>query len=735
METIIQKEKQTKPRHEMAALLILFFLIFQVLSYYSYNPYDLSYHSTHPNNPCVNHGGIIGAYLTFIFLFTYGLAYCIAPFFILSLIIRLFLGLSFIDFLKWLLFLNLSMISASIVLSVNTYPGLDAAVFRYQLVSAGGIVGTVLGQEVILQFLGKSGGFVISLLLFLISLQGIGRFSYLQVIKRVYQTFVYVFSIVKKSLFRILSSIREYHAKRQKRKKEKEAEQKIISASEPPPYQGTFNPDWGPKQAEEKETSPLPEKNSESREDLSGSRSVRKKKGDWAFPGLDLLKPPQEVNLDLEENIKANAEKLIQTLHEFEVEADVVGVETGPVITRYEIQIGSGIKVQKVTSLDNDLALAMRAKSVRIIAPIPGKAAIGIEIPNQIRRMVYFKELLNSDAFKKMKHTIPLILGKDISGKPVFADLVSMPHLLIAGATGSGKSVCINSIIMSLLYTLSPAEVKIMMVDPKKVEMTGYKNLPHLYVPLITNPNKVAIGLRCLIEEMENRYHLFKEVEVRNIESYNKKDKTPYRKKMKSGPGDNGEPLKILPEKLPYIVVLIDELADLMMIARSEVESSIVRLAQLSRAVGIHLILATQRPSVDVVTGLIKANVPGRIAFRVSAKVDSRTVLDTIGAEKLLGYGDMLFLSPQSSDIVRIQGAYLDDDEIRKAVEYWESQGEPEYDPVTLNALEGPSDFEGEEDPLFKEAVEFIRETQQASTSLLQRKFKIGYNRASRLME
>ena len=468
---------------------------------------------------------------------------------------------------------------------------------------------------------------------------------------------------------------------------------------------------------------------------VSETNLLRKKTGQWIFPTLQYLNEPQSNSLDLEENIQANASKLVQTLHEFDVQSEVVGIESGPVITRYEIQIASGIKVQKVVSLDNDIGLAMRAKSVRIVAPIPGKSAIGIEIPNQIRKMVFFKELLVSQEFKNTKAEIPMVLGKDISGRPVIADLAAMPHLLIAGATGAGKSVCINTIVMSLLYTLSPSEVKIMMVDPKKVELAMYKSLPHLFVPLITNPNKVAQGLRCLIEEMERRYQIFKEAGVRNIQGYNKKDKTALREQLVSQ--ESGiDPMEAFPDRMCYIVAVIDELADLMLVAKAEIESSIVRLAQLSRAVGIHLILATQRPSLDVVTGLIKANVPARIAFRVSAKVDSRTVLDTQGAEKLLGRGDMLFLNPGDIDLNRLQGAYLEDNEINAVVEHWNNQGEPEYDHLAMNIINHQENAGGEpEDPLFHEAVEAIRLSKQASTSFLQKKFRIGYNRASRLID
>lgn len=728
---------------EIFAFLGIIFILIQILSFISYDPYDISFYSTSPNNPILNYCGIVGVYLTFVFIFTFGFSIILSPLFLTSVIFKILKGLDIWGLLKWLLYFQLSMISLSIVLSINTFPYLDKLVSDFQITGSGGIIGSILGKEIFKMLLGFEGTNIFFGILFFISLQGLIPFSYIQLAKNIFRFSKYLLISLKFIGIKIYKVIIQLYKKIQGIDIIEEVEQSIsdnqnkIFLKEEKPVEKTE--EKNPESEKDEKNSLLNKiilKPLKPKEDinLKDARLPRKKTERWEFPSLELLKEPVKTNLDLEENIEANAKKLIQTLKEFDVESEIVGVESGPVITRYEIGIAAGIKVQKVTSLDNDIGLAMRAKSVRIIAPIPGKSAIGIEIPNQFRKTVFFKELLASQIFKNTKAEIPLVLGKDISGKPVIADLASMPHLLIAGATGSGKSVCINTIIMSLLYTLSPQEAKIMMVDPKKVELATYKNLPHMFVPLITNPNKVAMGLRCLIEEMEKRYQLFKEVEVRNIAGYNKRDKSAYRKKIKDE-DPNIDPMEVVPEKLPFIVVLIDELADLMMVAKAEIESSIVRLAQLSRAVGIHMILATQRPSVDVVTGLIKANVPARIAFRVSARVDSRTVLDSIGAEKLLGQGDLLFLNPGNIDLYRVQGAYLDDNEINNVVEHWCAQGEPEYDDTALNTINQPEMTEGETDPLFNEAVETIRNSKQASTSYLQKQFRIGYNRASRLMD
>jgi len=710
-------------RHkEFLIFFIISIICVQILSFISYNPYDISFYTTSPNDPKYNFAGLIGAYLSFSFLFTFGFGALISPLFFTSLIYKLFKEHDTWDILKWFFYLQISMISISMLLSLQAPEFILKYTEMYQLTGPGGITGSIFTQELIIPFLGIPGGTIIFTVLFLISLQGIISFSYFNISKIFLSIIKISFLYLKKTILLLISFLFYLF-------------EKIIPAKNPEGKSLKIKPVKKTNEATETEDKKFFKKSIKADKATKAIFNLpRSKTEGWTFPSLDLLEKPDTSNLELEENIEANASMLTQTLEEFDVECKVVGIEKGPVITRYEIQIASGTKVAKVTSLENDISLAMKAKSVRIIAPIPGKSAIGIEIPNQIRKMVSFRELLTSKDFKHMKSAIPLILGKDISGQAIIADLTTMPHLLIAGATGAGKSVCINTIIMSILYTLSPSEVKILLVDPKKVELSMYKNLPHLFVPLITNPNKVSMALKCLMEEMDRRYQLFKETGVRNISGYNEKDKTEYRNKLISKELDI-DPLEVAPDILPFIVVIIDELADLMMVARAEIENSIVRIAQLARACGIHMILATQRPSVNVVTGLIKANIPARIAFRVTSPIDSRTILDSKGADKLLGKGDMLFVDPGEIDYHRIQGAYLEDAEISRVVQYWEEQGTPQFDRAAMTMIARPIEQIANVDPLFDEAIEAIKSHKQASTTFLQKRFRIGYNRASRLID
>jgi len=454
--------------------------------------------------------------------------------------------------------------------------------------------------------------------------------------------------------------------------------------------------------------------------------------GKYVLPSLDLLDDPPKVSTSgIYDDIHKSSEILEKTLRNFGIEATVGEIHRGPVITRYEIHLAPGIKVQKVTALADDIALSMKSHGVRIVAPIPGKAAVGIEIPNSKPTIVCLKETFTSDGFKKSRAKIPIAVGKSISGKVVVSDLADMPHLLIAGATGSGKSVCINSIIMTLIYNMKPNELKLLLVDPKKIELSEYNRLPHLLIPVITNPKKVATGLNWLVMEMEKRYDYLAHVGARNIESYN--SRPIKRKSPKKTPEEEEEEI---PDRLPYIIVIIDELADLMMVSPVDVEQSIMRLAQLSRAVGIHLILSTQRPSVNVITGVIKANFPARISFQVATKVDSRTVIDSNGAETLVGNGDLLFLPPGTSRLIRAQGTYVNDKEISRVLKFIKSQAEPRYDTSILVGEEKERKT-GEmiEDDLFDDAVDVVLRTRQASASNLQRRMRIGYARAARIID
>ncbi|MFW5787245.1 MAG: DNA translocase FtsK 4TM domain-containing protein [Halanaerobiales bacterium] len=458
---------------------------------------------------------------------------------------------------------------------------------------------------------------------------------------------------------------------------------------------------------ESKEKEDRDQKDKSLKKNNDGEKQVSK---DYKLPGLKLLKKSGSQKVKLNNK----TELLEETLKSFGVEASVIDVNHGPTITRYEVQPASGVKVSKIVNLSNDIALALAAPDVRIEAPIPGKAAVGIEVPHNGEITVRLSEILADKKFKKSKSKLTLALGKGIDGEPIVADLAKMPHLLIAGATGSGKSVCINGLIASMIYKATPDELKMIMVDPKKVELSHYEGLPHLFTPVVTDPKKASNVLKLVVEEMEKRYELFSESGTRGITSYNKKvnDK----------------------EKLPYIVVLIDELSDLMMVAANEVEDNICRLAQMSRAAGIHLIIATQRPSVDVITGLIKANIPSRISFAVSSQTDSRTILDMGGAEKLLGKGDMLFAPVSASKPQRIQGAFIDDSEIARLVDYVKEQADPEYEVESDDIKEIDISSKKDKDELYEEAVKLVVKY-RASISMLQRRLHIGHSRAARMID
>ena len=485
------------------------------------------------------------------------------------------------------------------------------------------------------------------------------------------------------------------------------------------------------------------------------------RKGDYHFPTPDLLMDPPEVESSGDEDHMIKAKRLKETLSEFKIEVEMGEVHTGPVITRYDVHPAPGVKVEKIANLDKNLAMALKADSVRILAPVPGKGCVGIEVPNANPSDVCLKEILESKAWADAGADIPIVLGKDASGRPLVADLTKMPHLLVAGSTGSGKTVCINAIIASLCYHSSPDDVRFIMVDPKIVEMKVYNDLPHMLIPVVTDPKKVPGALKWLLIEMERRYQIFSKVGVRNIAGFNAKilkDKeekekaqlldaqmTPEERAALSNievPRDD-HVLEIPENKLPYIVCIIDELADLMMVAQADVETGIARLAQLARAAGIHLVIATQRPSVNVITGVIKANLPSRISFRVASYRDSQTILDGKGAESLLGKGDMLFIPPGGSTFTRAQGAFVSDDEINGIVEFLKINGPPQIIEEVRDQIEAAGEDEvlggGEgdpnEDPMIRKSIEIIRSTKRASTSNLQRKLSIGYNRAARIMD
>lgn len=447
-------------------------------------------------------------------------------------------------------------------------------------------------------------------------------------------------------------------------------------------------------------------------------------KKDYIIPSCELLNQNSQLKLNKEDKkeLLNNASKLEDTLASFGVEAKVIQVAKGPSVTRFELQPNAGVKVSKIVNLADDIALNLAASGVRIEAPIPGKAAVGIEVPNKELTPVFLREVIESQEFSSTHGNLIFGLGKDIAGNCVVSDLSKMPHVLIAGATGSGKSVCINTLIISILYKYAPEQVKLLMIDPKVVELSVYNGIPHLLIPVVTDPKKAAGALNWAVNEMTRRYKLFADNGVRNIEGYNELF-------------DKG----IIEAKLPFIVIVVDELADLMMVCPNDVEDYIGRLAQMARAAGMHLVIATQRPSVDVITGVIKANIPSRISFSVSSQIDSRTILDTAGAEKLLGRGDMLFYPVGEAKPVRIQGAFISEEEVERVVEFIKGQeSEVQYHNEILEEIDtktNENSNDEQQDELFEEAIQYVVETGQASTSALQRKFRIGYNRAARMIE
>ena len=458
--------------------------------------------------------------------------------------------------------------------------------------------------------------------------------------------------------------------------------------------------------------------------------------GPWKFPPLDLLEAPRPASPEDERSIEAQAKRLENALGSFRVEAAVVGAKVGPAVTLYELEVAQGTRMNKVTQLSQEIAAALRAKSVRIIAPIPGKSTIGIEVPNEKRRVVRLAELISQQAYDKKFMALPLFLGMDAEGGSVVEDLARMPHLLIAGTTGSGKSVCINTILASLLLTRSPHDIQLILVDPKMVELQMFAQVPHLMLPVVTDMRQATNVLLWAVEKMEGRYELCKEAGVRHIKSYNALGEEGLRERLGAEFHEERTP-----RHLPYIVIVIDEMADLMMTSKKEAELAITRLAQKSRAVGIHVIVATQRPSTDVITGVLKGNLPTRIAFQVASKVDSRVILDAMGAEKLLGQGDMLYTPPQSSQIKRVQGALVEDHEIQAVVDFVCKESAPNFNQELVQTATGtampgdPGEGGADQDDLWDEAVRIVLKSQRGSASLLQRALGIGYTRASRLID
>lgn len=750
----MKRRRETKINiEELWGLGIIGVGVFIFLSLVSYNPNDVSYYLSPPNRPPQNIMGTAGAWIAFALYFILGFSAYIIPLFNLLWGTFKLRKLPFkkrpdIYIFAWCLAItNLCGILTIMERWLNTIS------WDLKLISIGGIIGKIISERVTVKYFGTIGALLIMSAIFAIASVYITEMRLLVLVKWLFNITAkgikWLYNLIK--LFGINTAL--YIKNLLERKKTGPVIKPGIGTAQLSRHniipQGKLAPQISRQGIKEREAGkPAPQiaqinKEPALKQTFPVSASI-KNTGKYNLPPLDLLEPPPNITQrDIKEDLTQNAKTLEASLKEFGIIVEVTSVQPGPVVTLYELALAPGTKIGKITSLSDDIALAMRVGSVRIIAPIPGKSAIGIEVPNVKPRFVYLKEVIATQEFQNTSAKIPLALGMDVSGTPLISDLSEMPHLLIAGTTGSGKTVCLNTIILSLLFRLKPDEVKFLMVDPKMVELGVYKNLPHLLVPVIHDPKKASLGLTWVVREMERRYELFARKGVRNIEGYNNRPESKV--EARELPELNGNFLEIdyekePPPKLPYIVIIIDELADLMMVAPADIEIAIGRLAQLSRAVGIHIILATQRPSVDVLTGVIKANFSTRISFQVASRVDSRTVLDSSGADMLLGKGDMLLMPPGSSKLVRAQCSLVRDAEISRIVDFIVSQKKAQFNSAqekesVFQKLENLKTSSEEEDPLYNEAVDVILTTQQASVSVLQRKLKIGYNRAARIVD
>lgn len=712
--------------NEIKAVIILALGLLLFASLVSFVPEDLPWYTSHPNFPAQNLVRVVGAYMAGSLLFVFGYG---GYFLVLFLLFWGWNKFSFRDLrfslAKFICFLVLFGVVSSFLALISP----DVGTIRFE---RSGFVG-ILCSEFLVNYLGVTGAFITLVTLGLLGLILIGEFLISPTVFRIAEGMQDLSFNVKGKILEKKESL----ANGRPAPRIKEAVRPPVKKPfERPERSETSSPDKKVKDILEKiqekvlpkgmatevklANPPAPSKPqikiTETPQDKDAAKIKTEPQiiGEYTLPPLDLLDEVPAVSTNrLQSDLEEGARILESTLADFNVSVRVADIERGPVITRYELEPAPGVKVQKITTLADDIALVMKAPTVRIVAPIPGKNRVGIEVPNGASASVYLKEVLSHSSFRTAGSKITLALGKDIAGIPIIADLAEMPHLLIAGTTGAGKTVCVNSIIMSMLYNASPEEVKFLMVDPKMVELIQFNDLPHLLCPTVTDHKKVSAALNWVVSEMESRYSQLSKAGVRNIKAFN-----------------------ALGNKMPYIVIIIDELADLMQVSAKSIESAITRLAQLSRAVGIHLILATQRPSVDVITGVIKANFPARVSFKVASKVDSRTVLDMNGAENLLGKGDMLFMKPGDAKPTRGQCSFVKDNEIQRVIEFIKKQQNPKYDEQIVNLQpSGQSSGSGEHDELYDEAVKLVIETNQPSVSILQRRMRLGYTRAARLID
>ncbi|MGE5215892.1 MAG: DNA translocase FtsK [Chloroflexota bacterium] len=700
------------------------------LSLISYNVNDRSLNTPSGALDTRNWGGFIGALLADLLLQGLGLSSYLLPIFLFLVAAQMFRANYRGIILSKTVAFAILLLSVGVILSVV----IDSDSAR----DAGGIIGGFLKESILIPLFGRLSAVLIAGFTLLLSVMLLTQNSLLDLIGFTRKNL----GELRKSILPIISQqLREFKEKKEKRKGENTKKEKKDYVPPPILLKDEIKDDPTVKKPQKK-PAPGPEQ-FKLPEVVEG----------YKLPPLELLDPPdgQQFKVDTD-TLQANSLILQKKLEDFGVEGEVVAVRPGPVITMYEFKPAPGVKVRRIVMLADDLAMALRAVSVRILAPIPGESVVGIEIPNPRRETVYLREVIESEAYRSTDSKLTLALGKDIGGTPFATDLAKMPHLLVAGATGTGKSVSINAMILSILYKSSPQDVKFIMVDPKMLELTVYEDIPHLLVPVVTDPKKAAAALFWAMDEMDRRYRLMRDKGARNIDNYNRtlEKESGNRKTVfdlteaesteepRSIGGNLSEDSPLVHEKLPKIVIIIDELADLMMTVGRDIEEYITRLAQKARAAGIHLILATQRPSVDVITGLIKANFPARISFQVTSRVDSRTILDSMGGEKLLGNGDLLFLPPGTARMIRVHGAFVSDQEVRRVMKFIKQQGRPNYRPEVLEAkkeTEAAAAAEEEYDEMYDQAVAIVTETQQASISMIQRRLRVGYNRAARMIE
>jgi len=667
-----------------------------------------------------NNGGVVGDFLSWGLRTSIGYTSYTFPFFLALLSIR---------FLFRRVFKVSALAPLGFIVFILTLSALSRIIF--EVAESGGIIGNTIG-DFLSSYIGFGGALIALVAVVLISVLAITGMSFIQLILRGLKVIGGGICSVEDSLKKRRRAKAVKRSARLKEKKaiaeeEKKAKKEAQKAAPPVPVEPPIITEEA--NLKEAKAAPPPQ---EAPADREGALEFTPPAGEFTLPGSEMLDiaPVDKIGID-RDMLLEQSRVLSSKLADFGVNGKVVEVRPGPVVTMYEFEPAPGIKVNRILNLSNDLALAMKAMSIRIIAPIPGKAVVGIEVPNIDKNRIRFRELVECDEFKKTRSCLSLAIGKDIAGKPFIEDLAKMPHLLIAGATGSGKSVSVNSMISSILFKATPDDVRFLMIDPKMLELTAYEGIPHLITPVITNPRKASAALKSIVAEMTKRYRLMTEMGAKNIDMYNH---ILAEKGLSSETGSEHK-------RMPYIVVIIDELADLMMTSGKDVEESLVRLSQMARASGIHLVVATQRPSVDVVTGLIKTNLPARIAFQLPTRTDSRTILDASGAETLLGQGDMLFLPPNTSRLKRVHGVYVSEDEIKKLSSFWKEQAEPAYDENLIKECEAAGKRDDDEDlgeeflRRYDEAVELASTLEMLSTSYLQRRFRIGYNTAARLIE